>query len=395
MCGIAGGLALRGGIIDPDSVEKMIRQARSSRAGRRGRVRRRARRPGARPAQHHRPRRRPAADDQRGWHLRITFNGEIFNYVELRDELDGARPPLRHRRIPKSSCTPTRRGARCVEVQRPVGVCYLGRAPQPLFLSRDRMGVRPLFYTVAGRSFALRVGDQEPVPASRGVAVSSISAASTRRSRSGRRSRRDTPFQGVRQLPPGHSMTVEAGSTRIERYWTPEYSTRTAAVAVRGDRGRAARAAASMRRASGCASDVPVGAYLSGGLDSTIVTEPAQATDDRPPLKTFSVVVRRCRNSTRAPISRTWCGSWKRSTATCAVRTTTSAAVFPDVDLARRDSRSCERRRRRCSCCPQLVRRHGYKVVLTGEGADEMFGGYDMFKEAKIRRFWARSRIRG
>ena len=52
--------------------------------------------------------------------------------------------------------------------------------------------------------------------------------------------------------------------------------------------------------------------------------------------------------------------------------------------------RSCGRRPRRCSCSHSLVRAHGVKVVLTGEGADEMFAGYDLFREGKVRRFWGR-----
>ncbi len=52
--------------------------------------------------------------------------------------------------------------------------------------------------------------------------------------------------------------------------------------------------------------------------------------------------------------------------------------------------RRCVPRRFRCSCCPSRVRAEGLKVVLTGEGADEIFAGYDIFKEAKVRAFWAR-----
>ena len=52
-------------------------------------------------------------------------------------------------------------------------------------------------------------------------------------------------------------------------------------------------------------------------------------------------------------------------------------------------ARCCARRPRRCSCCRGLVRRSDVKVVLTGEGADEVLGGYDIFKEAKVRQFWA------
>ncbi len=67
------------------------------------------------------------------------------------------------------------------------------------------------------------------------------------------------------------------------------------------------------------------------------------------------------------------------------------ARVFPDVDPPHRAARSCGPRRRRCSCCRSWCTTPGIKVVLTGEGADEMFAGYDLFREAKVRRFWARA----
>ena len=66
----------------------------------------------------------------------------------------------------------------------------------------------------------------------------------------------------------------------------------------------------------------------------------------------------------------------------------TSREVFPRTIRTPR-ARCCAPRRRRCSCCRGLVRRSNVKVVLTGEGADEVLGGYDIFKEAKVRQFWA------
>ena len=63
--------------------------------------------------------------------------------------------------------------------------------------------------------------------------------------------------------------------------------------------------------------------------------------------------------------------------------------VFPEV-VWHAEAPSCAPRPRQCTCSPKLVRENGIKVVLTGEGADEFLGGYNIFKEDKVRRFWAR-----
>jgi asparagine synthase (glutamine-hydrolysing) len=142
-------------------------------------------------------------------------------------------------------------------------------------------------------------------------------------------------------------------------------------------------------------SDVPVGAYLSGGLDSTIVTSLVKRCTDTS-LKTFSVTF----DDQEFDESQYQQQAVRfLDTEHHAFRCTYSdiGRVFPDV--VRHTEQPVLRT---APAAPlfllsALVREQGYKVVLTGEGADEMLGGYDVFKEAKIRRFWAAqpdSRIR-
>jgi asparagine synthase (glutamine-hydrolysing) len=133
--------------------------------------------------------------------------------------------------------------------------------------------------------------------------------------------------------------------------------------------------------------DVPVGAYLSGGLDSTFVTALAKKLVGHR-LKTFSVTFDDPQFDE---------GVYQREAASflgtehydvhCANRDI--ARVFPDVIW------HTEQPILRTAPAPlfvlsKLVRDNGFKVVLTGEGSDETMGGYDIFKETKIRRFWQR-----
>jgi len=130
-----------------------------------------------------------------------------------------------------------------------------------------------------------------------------------------------------------------------------------------------------------------VGAYLSGGLDSTVITALTKSlVGDR--LRTFSVSFGDAEFD-ESSYQREACAFLGTQHSDVGCGYADIARVFPEV------IRHCEQPILRTAPAPlfllaKLVRDSGFKVVLTGEGADEMLGGYDIFKEAKVRRFWAR-----
>ncbi len=133
-------------------------------------------------------------------------------------------------------------------------------------------------------------------------------------------------------------------------------------------------------------SDVPVGAYLSGGLDSSGIA--ALARESVGTLQTFSLTFEdpEFDESSHQRLMAEHLGV-RHSSIRCTTRDI--GDVFPELIW------HTETPLLRTAPAPlMLLARHvhseGFKVVLTGEGADEVFGGYDLFKEGKIRRFWAR-----
>lgn len=133
--------------------------------------------------------------------------------------------------------------------------------------------------------------------------------------------------------------------------------------------------------------DVPVGAYLSGGLDSSLIAALTKGFVGKQ-LDTFSIAFTDAAFDERDHQQRM---ARHLGTAHQVVEASHEdiGDVFPDVVW------HCESPLLRTAPAPmfllsRLVRKSGYKVVLTGEGADEFFGGYDIFKEAKIRAFWAK-----
>ncbi|MEW6072549.1 MAG: asparagine synthase (glutamine-hydrolyzing) [Planctomycetota bacterium] len=316
----------------------------------------------------------------------IVFNGEIFNYVELRDDL-----LARGRRFRTSSDTEV-----LLESYRSAGPdCVRGlngqwafaiwdRAARELFLSRDRPGVRPLFYTIAGGAFlfASEVKALFLHPAvSREIDPRGLDQTFTFWHPIGDR----TIFRDIRVLPPGSSMRVRDGRVEVWSHWQPAY-------AVDGARRSAADWAEEIRALLVDATrlrlraDVPVGAYMSGGLDSSLITA-LIARFTATPLETFSVTFEEAEyDESRFQDEVVSHLGTVHHRVPCSRRDI--AAVFPDVVW------HAETPILRTAPAPMfllsgLVRRHGFKVVLTGEGSDEIFGGYDIFKEAKIRRFWA------
>lgn len=324
--------------------------------------------------------------------LWIVFNGEIFNYLELRPELEA-----RGHRFTTSSDTEVL--LHLFEEYGPSGLNRLNgqfafavwdARRQRLFLARDRLGVRPLFYTQ--QNGQLLFGSEIKALLATGIVPATINPAVLEQIFTyWSPLSPDTIFQGVVELPPGHYLEADGTDVSVKRYWAPAFPADFETARNRGSKATEAYAgeltqllieAVKVRLRA----DVPVGAYLSGGLDSSLITSLIRNhTSNR--LDTFSIAFDDASFDESA-----WQLQMARFLGTehQVVRATHAdiGNVFPDVVW------HTEVPVMRTSPAPMFllskrVREAGYKVVLTGEGADEFLGGYDIFKEAKVRRFWA------
>lgn len=321
--------------------------------------------------------------------LWITFNGEIFNYIELREEL-----------VQKGHTFATRsdtevilhlyqeEGEDCVQrLNGQWAFAIWDSTKNKLFLSRDRVGVRPLFYSLTDDEFLFASEIKAIFAAadiSRELDLQALDQIFTFWVTLPPR----TAFRHVSQLPPGHSLVLENGRTRVYQYWSLQYAaddqqSEPDERRLTEDLLNTLLDATRIRLRS----DVPVGAYLSGGLDSTIIT-----------ALTHKLVGNRLRTFSVGFAAKEFDESEYQREASAFLHTQHSevicgyqdiANIFPDV------VRHCEQPILRTAPAPmmllaRLVRSSGFKVVLTGEGADEMLGGYDIFKETKIRQFWAK-----
>ncbi len=333
-----------------------------------------------------------ANEDETLW---IVFNGEIFNYVELRPELEA-----RGHRFATHTDTEVilhlyeDYGPDCLaHLNGQFAIAIWDAQEQTLFLARDRLGIRPLFYTltdgalVFGSEIKALLADPRVRAEMDPVALDQIftfwSTLSPR-----------TVFRDVWEVPPGHYLLARQDQVTVERYWEVSFPTddeprREADDYLDEFRALLVDAAQIRLRA-----DVPVGAYLSGGLDSsTIAAIIRNHTGNR--LDTFSIAFSDPdfdESEYQRQMARFLGTEHQVVHATHA----DIGRVFPDVIW------HTETPVMRTSPAPlfllsQLVQDHNFKVVLTGEGADEFLAGYNIFKEAQVRRFWARqpeSRLR-
>jgi asparagine synthase (glutamine-hydrolysing) len=316
----------------------------------------------------------------------ITFNGEIFNHAEIREEL-----LARGHRFATRCDTEAilhlyeDEGERAVErLNGQWAFAIWDRPRRRLFLSRDRIGVRPLFYTTVGGVliFASEIKAILAHPAvSRRLDVRALDEVFTFWTTVPPR----TMFAGISTLPPAHSALVDSAVVQPKRYWSLTYREPPPAVSEHeyADQLRELLTDATRIRLR---SDVPVGVFLSGGLDSSVVGALASRLAPQR-LSTFSVGFEDAEfdETPYQDAVHRHLGT-NHHTVRCSYRDI--GAVFPRV-VWHTESPVLRTAPAPLFLLSDLVHRQGFKVVLTGEGADETLGGYDIFKEAKIREFCA------
>ena len=325
--------------------------------------------------------------------LWVAFNGEIYNHLELRAELEA----LGHRFRTRSD---TEAIVHAFEAwgegafprfNGQFAIALWDARRRRLTLARDRLGVRPLYLREEpGRViFASEVKALFALDPSipRALDPLGLQQAFTFWGVIPPR----TAFRGVSQLEPGHVRSYEKGDLRDRAFWTPRFPEGRDGE-FRGSAGEAAEAVrAALTRATSLRmlrADVPVGSYLSGGLDSSLVAAMGlRAKGER--FRTFSVRFEDPEYD-ETPWQRKMVQQLGSEHFEVMVTRGDVAEALPGV------VRHAEQPILRTAPAPlfllsRLVREQGIKVVLTGEGADEMFAGYDLFREARVRRFWARA----
>ena len=320
--------------------------------------------------------------------IQLVFNGEIFNYIELRRELE----KQGHRFYTRSDTEVIvhlyeQYGDDFVtHLNGQFAIALWDSRRRRLVLARDRVGIRPLFYTVAnGRLlFASEIKALFACPdVTRALNHAALGEVFTYWAALAPHS----IFEGVLSLPPGHLMVVEDGKLHINKFWDWEFPTEFPDERTADDLATELRELLIDSVRLRLRSDVPVGAYLSGGLDSSVTTSLIKHYTDVP-LRTFSVGFEEGEfdESSYQQQLVEYLGT-DHSHVLC--RKTDICEQFPRV-IWHTESPVLRTAPTPLMILSGMVRSEGYKVVLTGEGADEVLGGYDIFKEAKIRRFWGR-----
>lgn len=307
----------------------------------------------------------------------IAFNGEIYNYQELRDRLIARGHTFR-------SGTDTEviihlyeeHGVDCLKHLRGMfAFAIWDERQRAMFIARDRVGIKPLYFTVAGG--ALIFGSEvksllvDPV-VRRAVNPAAVKLFLSNYFTPGE----ETVFEGIKKLLPGHSIFIKDGKIAQNQYWELSYepSNRWASM---DDAAGELNDLLRRRVVDHMISDVPVGFLASGGVDSTALLSYAVERTDKK-ISTFTVGFDSSEFADERPFARM--ASQKFGTSHYDM--TMTAADFRDFlpgYIWHMEEPVCEPPAIALYYISKLAREH-VTVLLSGEGGDEAFGGYPEYK---------------
>lgn len=302
----------------------------------------------------------------------ITYNGEIYNFAELRRSLSSTGVAFR-------SNSDTEVILRLYESEGPAFVERLrgmfafaiwDEHERTCLLARDRFGIKPLYYHEAGD--VLTFASEVRALMASGVSATLDTQATYEYFRSGSVPEPLTLFRGVRALEAGQYMIWRAGRIATRQYWDINFDSED----EEPEPVQATRNALLDSVAHHFVGDVPVGVFLSGGVDSTAIVALARAV--RPEkLRTFSITFPGSPLD-EGPQARRTAEHFATEHHEWAVDAQTARPLF-DEFLTAADQPSIDGFN--TYTVSRLAGRQGVKVVLSGLGGDEIFGGYPSFRE--------------
>jgi len=319
----------------------------------------------------------------------IVFNGEVFNYLEIREELEKTGCNFKTKTDTEVVLQAyAQYGPACLnKFNGQFAISIWDNQKKELFLARDRVGIRPLFYHEQNGSltFCSEIkGIFKNTEIKKAIAPKALSQIFTFWTTLSP----NTPYEGINELPPGHYMIANHKGINIHKFWSLDFSDEKLKSDISLDEASAHlrelfRDSVRIRLRA----DVEVAAYLSGGIDSSVTTAFIHEIDPKI-LNTFSIgfedkdfdeasfqlEASKYFNTTHHPF---YCTSSEIGEN---FYNTILHTEFPILRTAPTPMYLLSNK----------VREKNIKVVITGEGADEMLAGYNIFKESKIRRFWAK-----
>ena len=322
----------------------------------------------------------------------VIFNGEIYNFLSLRKQLEEKGHHISNHSdtaiLPHLYEEDGLQMFRKLNGQFAIAIWDKNR--KKLILARDRFGEKPLFYCHRGESFCF--ASEVKAIFKSGIVPASLDPLALRHvftywTTVGN----ESVFKDIYQLPPGNILVYENGNMNVKEYWHISYEKKERSSGRLPDISDFAEALESRLITSvkdRMIADVPVSFYISGGLDSALVTSIAAKTTGQR-LNSFSITFddEVFDESSYQDILVRQLGTNHRSVRFSQKKL---ASVLGDVIY------HTEMPLLRSGAFPMyvlagLVRDNDMKVVLSGEGSDELFGGYDLFREVKIREFCARA----
>lgn len=313
--------------------------------------------------------------------VQIVYNGEVYNHADYRAELEA-----RGHRYRTRCDTETiihlyeERGADCVHCLRGMfAFAIWDRRKEELLLARDRLGVKPLYYFHADDGSLAFASEIKSLFESGLVKPEINFAALPDYLANHAPSGEETLFRGVKRLLPGHTLLWRDGRIEIRKYWEVDFAP-SEEFAHRKEEDLIAewfelfRTSVRLRLMA----DVPLGMFLSGGIDSSAIAAVMSGMVAEP-IKTFSVAFAE-REANELHYARLVAAKFKTDHHEIVVTPTQFFDVLPQL-VWHEDEPIAHPSSVALYFVSALAERH-VKVVLTGEGSDELLAGYERYRKA-------------